>query len=130
MLYRSPLVRSSHSRLNLQAQLMRGRLQVLDLTFCGTAVGLLGLIRAPTSVTCGSKSCSRPSFFALRSLKARYTPVILPPGELRLATRPILTGSSPLVKTIGIVDVAALAARAAGGPLATITATRRLTKSA
>src|SRR5262249_46890428 len=40
------------------------------------------------------------------------TPVALPPGRLRLATRPTLTGSSPVVKTIGTVVVAALAARA------------------
>ena len=40
----------------------------------------------------------------------------LPPGRLRLATRPNLTGSVPAVKTIGIVVVAALAANAAGSP--------------
>jgi hypothetical protein len=37
------------------------------------------------------------------------TPVTLPPGRLKLATRPSLTGSPPLAKTIGIVAVAALA---------------------
>ena len=42
------------------------------------------------------------------------TPVTLPPGRFRLATRPDLTGSPPCVKTIGIVVVAALAASAAG----------------
>jgi hypothetical protein len=35
-----------------------------------------------------------------------------PPGRLRLATRPALTASSPVVKTTGIVVVTALAARA------------------
>ena len=40
----------------------------------------------------------------------------LPPGRLRLATRPALTGSPPTVKTIGMVVVAALAASAAEGP--------------
>jgi putative ABC transport system substrate-binding protein len=40
----------------------------------------------------------------------RLTPVALPPGRARLATRPSLTGSSPTPKTIGIVAVAALAA--------------------
>jgi hypothetical protein len=35
-----------------------------------------------------------------------------PPGRMRLATRPALTGSSPVVKTTGIVVVTALAARA------------------
>jgi hypothetical protein len=41
------------------------------------------------------------------------TPVILPPGRLRLGTRPTLIGSLPLLNTIGIVVVAALAAIAA-----------------
>ena len=36
----------------------------------------------------------------------------LPPGRLRLATRPSSTGSSPIVNTIGMVVVAALAAMA------------------
>ena len=38
-------------------------------------------------------------------------PVTLAPGRLRLATRPNVTGSPALTKTIGIVDVAAFAAR-------------------
>ena len=44
----------------------------------------------------------------------KLTPVTLPPGRLRLATRPSLTGSPPVAKTIGIVVVAALAASAEG----------------
>ena len=38
-------------------------------------------------------------------------PVTLPPGRLRLVTRPNVTGSPALAKTIGMVDVAAFAAR-------------------
>ena len=38
-------------------------------------------------------------------------PVTLPPGWLKLATRPARTGSPPISKTIGIVAVAALATR-------------------
>ena len=41
-------------------------------------------------------------------------PVRLPPGRERLATRPAATGSSPLKKTIGIVEVAFFAASAGG----------------
>jgi hypothetical protein len=41
------------------------------------------------------------------------TPVTLPPGRARLATRPSLTGSSPPKKTIGVVEVALFAARIA-----------------
>ena len=53
----------------------------------------------------------------LQSLRPQHgvektTPVTLPPGRLRLATRPSLTGSLPVAKTIGIVVVAALAASA------------------
>ena len=40
----------------------------------------------------------------------KLTPVTLPPGRLRLATRPSLTGSPPVTKTIGIVVFAALTA--------------------
>jgi hypothetical protein len=49
--------------------------------------------------------------------------VTFPPGRLKLATRPSLMGSPPVKKTIGIVAVAALAARAALLPIAKITTT-------
>src|SRR6516162_7302950 len=42
-------------------------------------------------------------------------PVALPPGRLRLATSPRLSGS-PMAKTIGMLEVAVLAANAAGSP--------------
>ena len=58
------------------------------------------------------------------------TPVTLPLGRLRLATRPSWTGS-PRLKMIGIVMVAALAANAIGAPpTAKITLTCRRTRSA
>src|SRR5262245_43621479 len=41
-------------------------------------------------------------------------PVKLPPGRLRLAARPSCTGSLLVVKTMGMVVVAAFAAIAAG----------------
>src|SRR5207245_10745238 len=46
------------------------------------------------------------------------TPVRLPSGFARSLTRPAATGSGTTVKTIGIVDVAPFAARAATAPLA------------
>ena len=52
-------------------------------------------------VAVGTKSCSNSSRFAASSLLSVLTPVTLPPGRLRLATRPSLTGSSPVKKTIG-----------------------------
>src|SRR5262249_61139969 len=45
----------------------------------------------------------------------------LPPGRLRLATRPSLTGSSPTPKTSGSSVVAALTASDAGVLVVTIT---------
>ena len=77
----------------------------------------------------GISSCNIPSRLAIRSVTVKTTPVRLPPGLLRLATRPVLTGSKPVVKTVGIVPIVALAACTAM-PFATITATRRRTRSA
>ena len=58
-------------------------------------------------------------------------PVTLPPGRLRLTTRPAWTGSTPITKTIGIVAVSALAASAAATPPGvTMTFAARLTRSA
>jgi hypothetical protein len=54
----------------------------------------------------------------------KVAPVTLPPGRLRLPTRPNATGSLPIANTIGIVVVAAFAASAEGVPLiAAITVT-------
>src|SRR5215208_6864507 len=50
-------------------------------------------------------------------------PVALPPGRLKLATRPNRTGSSPLTKTRGVVGVAAFAANAELMPVAAISFT-------
>ena len=58
-------------------------------------------------------------------------PVALPPGLLMLATRPSATGSPLVVKTTGIVVVAALAASVADVEAGVaITATRRRIRSA
>src|SRR5262249_54253142 len=58
-------------------------------------------------------------------------PVRLPPGRLKLATKPCWTGSPAVVNTTGIVVVAALAANTeAPPPVAAIAATFRSTRSA
>ena len=75
----------------------------------------------------GRNSRKSPSCFAASSDELKLTPVTLPPGRLRLATRPSLTGSPPVAKTIGTVVVAALAA-SAPGVLPTITETCRRSK--
>jgi len=86
--------------------------------------------RKPTDVAAGTNSRSNSNRFALSSLSKKLTPVTFPPGWLRLDTKPSSIGLPPLVNTIGIVVVAALAATTAGGPPARIALTRRLTKSA
>src|SRR5262245_18168131 len=91
---------------------------------------LFGLTRMATIDAFGTTSRNSPSCFAPSWPVKTLTPVIFPPGRFRLMTKPDLTGSSPLVNTIGIVLVAVLAASAAGGPPPTITATLRRIKSA
>jgi hypothetical protein len=56
--------------------------------------------------TRGTSSCKSPSRLAPSSPLMELAPVILPPGRLRLATRPVWTGSPPALKTIGMVVVA------------------------
>jgi hypothetical protein len=69
-----------------------------------------------------------------RQLDVRYVPIADIAARAlvcaKLVTSPNLTGSPPVLKTIGIVEVAALAARAAVMPVATMTATLCCTKSA
>src|SRR6516164_3323312 len=92
-----------------------------------SAFGLSGLLSTEIAAACGTSSCSNSICLATRSALNRLTPVTLPPGRLKLATRPSLTGSPPVAKRIGMVAVAAFAASATAGlPLATIIATRRL----
>ena len=50
----------------------------------------------------------------------KLMPVMLPPGRLRLETRPAVTGSSPMLNTIGIVAVAGHQLLLARCPVATI----------
>src|SRR5262245_25313219 len=71
------------------------------------------------------------SRLASRSTATTLTPVTLPPGLARLATRPSPTGSAAIEKMIGIAEVARLAARiGAVPPPVKITSTLRLTRSA
>ena len=54
----------------------------------------------------------------------------MPPGRARLCAQPSLTGSLPLMATIGITAVARRAAASGAGPPATMTATSSATSSA
>src|SRR5258708_27172510 len=73
-----------------------------------------------------------PSHVSLQhTLVNKVTPVTLPPGRLKLLTRPSPTGSPPIPHTSGIVAAADFAASAEPSPpAATITATCLLTRSA
>ena len=95
-----------------------------SLTVDSEVVALEGLTSTATRVAAGTISRRSSRRFAANSFAKLLVPVTLPPGWARLATRPSLTGSSPTLKTMGIVVVAALAAAAALFPNAAITATR------
>src|SRR5262245_60705726 len=89
-----------------------------------------GLTITAIRATPGISSRRSSSRLATSSVETKLMPVRLPPGRARLATRPSLTGSSATAKTMGIVVVAALAAKAETGPSAeAITVTCRRTNS-
>src|SRR5262249_37256677 len=97
---------------------------------CDSVSVKVGSASTTVRAAAGTIACSSSIRFAANSLEKKLIPVRLPPGRARLVTRPILTGSSPTPKTMGIVVVAALAASAASGVTATIRATRLRTRSA
>jgi len=61
------------------------------------------LIIIATTRAFGTISHSKPNFFASRIDVAVSRPVILPPGWLKLAIRPDLTGSPLVMIRMGIV---------------------------
>ena len=65
-----------------------------------------------------------------RSGAIRLMPVTLPPGRARLATSPLPSGSPEAAITIGMVEVARLAARGPSVPRPTMTSTLMRTSSA
>src|SRR5262249_36975718 len=93
--------------------------------------GLFGLTRMAIVLPLGTSSRARSNRLLTTGALKKLTPVMLPPGRLRLLTNPGATGSPPIANTMGIVVVAPFAANAAGVPLiAAITVTFRLTRSA
>ena len=72
-----------------------------------------GFHSMPTRVRLGRVSFNNPSRLACISPSlppSRLKPVTFPPGRARLATNPSLTGSPLLLMTIGMVEVAFMAA--------------------
>src|SRR5499427_2795714 len=82
-----------------------------------------------TRASRGTTSFSNSSRFPPKSGAMRFIPVTLPPGRARLATSPLPNGSPAAVMTIGMVEVACLAASGARVPAAAITSTLRRTRS-
>ena len=72
--------------------------------------GYPGLTNTPIDAVPGTISFRSPRRLVSNAVPSRLTPVTLPPGRLRLVMMPALTGSVTLMKTIGIVAVAACAA--------------------
>jgi hypothetical protein len=94
-----------------------------------SASGPVGLTSTAIRATAGTSSRRSSNRFAVSSPLTMLTPVRLLPGRARLVTRPVRTGSSATINTMGMLVVAAFAGRAAG-LFAAITATRRRTNSA
>ena len=86
--------------------------------------------RSPTRASLGTASLSISSLLVFSSVAKLESPVTLPPGRARLATRPAPTGSPAFAITMGMVVVAFFAANAAGVPETTIRSTLRRTRSA
>jgi hypothetical protein len=89
-----------------------------------------GLTSTPIRATPGTRSRRSSNRFAATSALKTLIPVMLLLGRERLAARPSRTGSSATRNVIGIVAVAAWAAKVAVGPPVAITATLRRTRSA
>ena len=98
---------------------------------CDAAGGKFGLRSTPITAALGTRIVRNCLVgFGSKSLVTKLYPVALPPGRPRLATSPASTGSLPVPKTIGIVEVACRAATAeTSPPTATRTATSRFTRS-
>src|SRR5262249_10637494 len=74
-------------------------------------------------------SLSNSSRLPANTAEILVTPVMFPPGRARLSTSPAATGSAEITKTMGIVLVAFLAARAPDNVPVRITSTSRRTSS-
>ena len=95
-----------------------------------TTAGPLTLPKIANRRRPGTISRKSSSRLAATSVCWIDRPVTLPPGRARLATRPVPTGSPAAAMTIGMTDVACLAATTASVADVTMTSTLRRTNSA
>src|SRR3981081_4194718 len=98
--------------MELQSEGARRRLQGSQKALSNTRTG--GIDQQSNDGRCGINRRSSSSRFGPTSTFKFVMPVRLPPGRLRLATSPILIGSTDTAKTIGMVARAAFAASHAG----------------
>ena len=89
-----------------------------------------GCQRTAIRLACGTIALSSSMRLATSPAARVVTPVMFPPGRARLATRSLPTGSATKVKTMGMVVVACLAARAASVVNVTMTSGLSRTSSA
>ena len=96
-----------------------------------SAFAKFGFTSKASTLASGANSEISSTRLPNSSTVIRHMPVRLPPGRLKLATRPARTGSLPARKTIGIAEVAFFAASAGKlPPWVTMTLTLRPTRSA
>src|SRR5580704_17230729 len=108
---------ASRSRSVLAVSTSRRRpiaLAAASVSGASTAFGLLELTSNAIVVVEGSSSRRSSKRFGPNILTKMNIPVRLPPGRLKLSTRPVLIGSAPVMNTIGVVLVSTLAADYAG----------------
>src|SRR4029453_11523663 len=103
----------------------------LSITFLSAAyLGSRGRPINPIPPSLGTSCAANSRRFSTSWAPRKLTPLTLPPGRLRLATKPSLTGSLAVLNTMGMVAVDALAKIAAQLlPPVSKTVTGRLTSS-
>src|SRR5262249_10900565 len=104
--------------------------RLISLNACGVPGRVTSPPMTATRESLGTISFRSSSCFPLISGERVLSPVMFPPGLERLATNPEPTGSWACPERMGIVAVACLAGRVAGGPTVTITSTLTYTSSA
>ena len=82
----------------------------------GSLTGLFGFTSTAITLASGTSSEISSIRFGISSTLRMVTPVRFSPGRARLSISPVSTASLPVVKTIGIVEVAVFAARAEAAP--------------
>ena len=72
-----------------------------------SALELVGFSKKPIAAALGTVSWSSSNCFRRRLAPRKVTPVKLPPGRAKLATKPYSTGSIPVSTTTGMDAIAA-----------------------